>query len=265
MRVADLSASPTKRHRSRRSAPVEDSEESPPAGDEPNGTGLLSPTSANAAVDAKDEPLSSSASSTTSADPSPPSAAELSLAAQLASLTTAHDSLASSYRTLQTEMSDLKRVYQNLQEENESYEILLGERTLSGEVQDSHLFRSSAAWSSAAAPESSLYRLEEGDDETEGGGGGNGRRDTAHPRRPTRSPRISSPRSAHPESLDLAAELEAAEPVDTQDEEEGHRNRTEQAREKDLAHHGKASELGSVEGEDKLVCGEPSEARTLEY
>ena len=265
MRVADLTASPTKRHRSRRPAPVEDSEESSPAGDEPIGTGWLSPANACAAVDARDGPLSSSALSTTSADPSPPSAAELSLAAQLASLTTAHDSLASTYRTLQTEMSDLKRVYQNLQEENESYEILLGERTLSGEVQNSHLFRSSAAWSSAA-PESSLYRLEEGDDESEGGGGGgSGSRDSAHPRRPTRPPRISSSRSAHPESLDLAAELEAAEPVDTQDKEEGQRNRTEQAREKDLAHHSKAPELGSVEGEHKLVCGEPLEARALEY
>lgn len=263
MRVADLTASPTKRHRSRRSAPVEDSEESPPAGDEPTGTGLLSPADANAARNARDEPLSSSASSTTSADPSPPSAAELSLAAQLASLTTAHDSLASSYRTLQTEMSDLKRVYQNLQEENESYEILLGERTLSGEVQDSHLFRSSAAWSSVA-PESSLYRLEEGDDETEGGGG-IGSRDFAQPRRPSRSPRISSPRSAHPESLDLAAELEAADPVDTpEDEEEGHRNRTEQAREKELAHHGKAPELGSLEGKHKLSVASPR-SRAHEY
>ena len=49
-------------------------------------------------------------------------------------------------RTLQVELSELKRVYQDLQEENESYEILLGERTLNGEVQGTDLFRRSSAW-----------------------------------------------------------------------------------------------------------------------
>lgn len=43
-------------------------------------------------------------------------------------------------------MTDLKRVYQDLQEENESYEILLGERTLNGEVRGTELFRQSFQW-----------------------------------------------------------------------------------------------------------------------
>jgi len=43
-------------------------------------------------------------------------------------------------------MSDLKRVYQDLQEENESYEILLGEKTLSGEVTGTDFFRKSFSW-----------------------------------------------------------------------------------------------------------------------
>ncbi|ORY91517.1 hypothetical protein BCR35DRAFT_349332 [Leucosporidium creatinivorum] len=88
---------------------------------------------------------SSTASPTPSASVGP-TPAELALQDQLASLTTAHDSLSSTLRTLQTEMSDLKRVYQDLQEENESYEILLGEKTLNGEVRGSELFRQSFHW-----------------------------------------------------------------------------------------------------------------------
>lgn len=88
---------------------------------------------------------SSTASPTPSASAGP-TPAELALQDQLVSLTTAHDSLSSTLRTLQTEMSDLKRVYQDLQEENESYEILLGEKTLNGEVRGSELFRQSFHW-----------------------------------------------------------------------------------------------------------------------
>ncbi|GEM08376.1 hypothetical protein Rt10032_c05g2393 [Rhodotorula toruloides] len=86
----------------------------------------------------------------TSEGPSTPSGAststEVALRAQLDTLTTAHSSLSHTLRALQTEMADLKRVYQDLQEENESYEILLGERTLSGEVSRTELFRKSFQW-----------------------------------------------------------------------------------------------------------------------
>ncbi|GAA5883882.1 hypothetical protein JCM16303_007433 [Sporobolomyces ruberrimus] len=75
-----------------------------------------------------------------------PSPTELALRAQLDSLSTAHTSLTTSLRTLQTEMIDLKRVYQDLQQENESYEILLGEKTLSGEVTGTDFFRKSFSW-----------------------------------------------------------------------------------------------------------------------
>lgn len=90
--------------------------------------------------------LRSSTASPTPSASAGPTPAELALQDQLASLTTAHDSLSSTLRTLQTEMSDLKRVYQDLQEENESYEILLGEKTLNGEVRGSELFRQSFHW-----------------------------------------------------------------------------------------------------------------------
>ncbi|BGP47259.1 hypothetical protein JCM10450v2_003111 [Rhodotorula kratochvilovae] len=84
--------------------------------------------------------------SATSDSPSGPSATELSLRAQLDVLTTAHSSLTATLHKLQTEMSDLKRVYQDVQEQNESYEILLGEKTLSGEVRTTALFRQSFSW-----------------------------------------------------------------------------------------------------------------------
>ncbi|GAA5986470.1 hypothetical protein JCM10908_003766 [Rhodotorula pacifica] len=167
MRVADLTASPTKRHRSR-NASVADTAVTRDTVVE-HETSEAAETTSTAPPTVAATVSSSSASSTKSTEPAPPTATELSLISQLESLTTAHDSLASSYRTLQTEMTDLKRVFQDLQEENESYEILLGERTLSGEVRDSQLFRSSAAWitsvSGGPGTEPLLSTLEERDEE----------------------------------------------------------------------------------------------------
>lgn len=97
--------------------------------------------------------LSSTSVRSSTASPTPsagPSATELALQDQLASLTTAHSSLTHTLRALQVELSDLKRVYQDLQEENESYEVLLGERTLNGEVRGSALFRQSFHWTDNA-------------------------------------------------------------------------------------------------------------------
>ncbi|GAA5975199.1 hypothetical protein JCM5350_000180 [Sporobolomyces pararoseus] len=93
----------------------------------------------------------------TSTSPTP---LELSLQSQLDTLQTAHSSLSTTLRTLQTEMTDLKRVYKDLQEENESYEILLGEKTLSGEVTGTDFFRKSFSWGEGGT--------------VEGGGAGNG-------------------------------------------------------------------------------------------
>ncbi|GAA5923766.1 hypothetical protein JCM3775_000499 [Rhodotorula graminis] len=104
--------------------------------------------------------------SATSESTSSPSAAELALRDQLDTLTTAHSSLSSTLHKLQVEMADLKRVYQDVQEQNESYEVLLGERTLSGEVRTTALFRQSFSWG-----ESGLAGGDDGDWHHGGGGG----------------------------------------------------------------------------------------------
>lgn len=51
---------------------------------------------------------------------------------ELTTLSTSHGSIQSTLHLLQTQLNDLKRVNNELQEENESYNILLRERTLSG-------------------------------------------------------------------------------------------------------------------------------------
>ncbi|BGP15177.1 hypothetical protein JCM10213_008683 [Rhodosporidiobolus nylandii] len=114
------------------------------------------PSSASATSSSLAAPSASTAGSTSDGALTPtPSANEVALRAQLDSLSTAHSSLTSTLRTLQTEMADLKRVYQDLQEENESYEILLGEKTLSGEVTGTELFRKSFQWGEAGGDGSS--------------------------------------------------------------------------------------------------------------
>ncbi|KIO31827.1 hypothetical protein M407DRAFT_217076 [Tulasnella calospora MUT 4182] len=52
---------------------------------------------------------------------------------ELTTLSTSHTSMQSTLHLLQTQLNDLKRVNNELQEENESYNILLRERTLSGQ------------------------------------------------------------------------------------------------------------------------------------
>ena len=107
--------------------------------------------------------------SATSESTSSPSTAELALRDQLDTLTTAHSSLSSTLHKLQVEMADLKRVYQDVQEQNESYEVLLGERTLSGEVRTTALFRQSFSWG-----ESGLAGGDDGDWHHHGGAGAAG-------------------------------------------------------------------------------------------
>lgn len=51
---------------------------------------------------------------------------------ELSTLATSHASLQSTLVLLQTQLADLKRVNNELQEDNESYMILLREKTLSG-------------------------------------------------------------------------------------------------------------------------------------
>ncbi|KAK0506064.1 hypothetical protein EDD18DRAFT_1315602 [Armillaria luteobubalina] len=66
-------------------------------------------------------------------DPEQEPAEMTSLRLELSTLSTSHSSLQSTLVLLQTQLLDLKRVNHELQEENESYMILLREKTLSGQ------------------------------------------------------------------------------------------------------------------------------------
>jgi hypothetical protein len=72
-------------------------------------------------------------------DPTAPDAADeaepaemTALKLELSTLSTSYTSLQTTLNMLQTQLADLQRVHQELQEENESYMILLHEKTLSG-------------------------------------------------------------------------------------------------------------------------------------
>ncbi|GAA6054122.1 hypothetical protein JCM3770_003206 [Rhodotorula araucariae] len=157
LRISNLSAGHkrTSRRAGRKSAPadmrIDEYADESADGDQPPETPRAdappprSSTSSPAPSGTSTRSTTPSTSATSDA-PSGPSATELSLRAQLDTLTTAHSSLSSTLHKLQAEMSDLKRVYQDVQEQNESYEILLGEKTLSGEVRTTALFRQSFSW-----------------------------------------------------------------------------------------------------------------------
>ena len=66
-------------------------------------------------------------------DPDQEPAEMTSLRLELSTLSTSYSSLQNTLLLLQTQLVDLKRVNQELQEENESYMILLREKTLSGQ------------------------------------------------------------------------------------------------------------------------------------
>ncbi|GJN89683.1 hypothetical protein Rhopal_002670-T1 [Rhodotorula paludigena] len=160
LRISNLSSGNKRNGRpaARKSAPAdfrieEDRAEAEGADREDNEPDTPRPdTLPSRSSSASPAPSSASARSTTpstaatSDSPTPPTPAELSLRAQLDSLTTAHSSLSATLHKLQAEMADLKRVYQDVQEQNESYEILLGEKTLSGEMRGTALFRQSFSW-----------------------------------------------------------------------------------------------------------------------
>ncbi|KDQ63628.1 hypothetical protein JAAARDRAFT_119974 [Jaapia argillacea MUCL 33604] len=77
-----------------------------------------------------------------------------SLRLELSTLSTSYSSLQSTLVLLQTQLMDLKRVNRELQEENESYNILLTEKTLSGQY---HVMKQ-------VEPESEGTTSEEGED-----------------------------------------------------------------------------------------------------
>lgn len=176
-------------------------------------------------------------------------------------------------RTLQVELSELKRVYQDLQEENESYEILLGEKTLNGEVRDTDFFRRSSLWGDELVPAHSelepvgeLHESggeedgEEDEDEDEededegevdvdafllesqGTGSFNSGAVAAGP--PSGGRRKRPIAKSNGGGLDLAAELEAAQIAD-QEEKEPERKKKQTKKEKGL--------VAEIDGMHRLV------------
>ncbi|KAM0788970.1 hypothetical protein ACM66B_003043 [Microbotryomycetes sp. NB124-2] len=190
-----------------------------------------------------------------------PSVAEVQrLEEQLESLSTAHESLTSSFRALQTELGDLKRMYEQVQDENQSYEMLLGERTLNGEVQTTELFRRSFQWGDAspalgfsggleAVGEDDEYLDDEegSDEEFQGSSSGKeqDQRDQGSPsrlaarRKSRRQSRMSKQGGADAGGvLDLAAELEAAQDGDADAERERLQREKAERRRASLARRG---------------------------
>ncbi|KAI0304930.1 hypothetical protein BC826DRAFT_947161 [Russula brevipes] len=81
----------------------------------------------------EEEVVKPSVASQESEDPQAEPAAMTALKLELSTLSTSHGSLQNTLVLLQTQLVDLKRVNNQLQEENESYNILLREKTLSGQ------------------------------------------------------------------------------------------------------------------------------------
>lgn len=135
--------------------------------------------------------------------------------AQLSSLNTAHQSLTTTSRALQVELGDLKRLFSDLQEENESYQLLLGERTLNGTLRGSELLRGSWASEDELLGHNqglqSVGEDDEGDDEI-----GDEILDSTARISPTRRKTVARASGTALSvgsrgELDLASELEAAE------------------------------------------------------
>lgn len=100
-----------------------------------------SPSIASKDLDDQDEAITATSPSQTSRteDPTPTEGEEsepaemTALRLELTTLSTSHGSMQNTLHLLQTQLNDLKRVNHELQEENESYNILLRERTLNGQ------------------------------------------------------------------------------------------------------------------------------------
>lgn len=80
-----------------------------------------------------EKPVQGDAESAASAAEDTEPAEMTALRLELTTLSTSHASIQSTLHLLQTQLNDLKRVNNELQEENESYNILLRERTLNGQ------------------------------------------------------------------------------------------------------------------------------------
>ncbi|KAG5648082.1 hypothetical protein DXG03_007117 [Asterophora parasitica] len=98
---------------------------------------IYAPAESDAELDADDEvehtPFQKHVPQQVVDDPDTEPAEMTSLRLELSTLSTSYSSLQSTLVLLQTQLVDLKRVNHELQEENESYMILLREKTLSGQ------------------------------------------------------------------------------------------------------------------------------------
>ncbi|TFY61943.1 hypothetical protein EVJ58_g4188, partial [Rhodofomes roseus] len=88
---------------------------------------------ANTEADTQEDPNASQADGQDINDPEQEPAEMTALKLELSTLSTSYSSLQQTLVLLQTQLQDLKRVNNELQEENESYNILLRERTLNGQ------------------------------------------------------------------------------------------------------------------------------------
>ncbi len=98
----------------------------------PSPTVLVMPET-DAEEEEEEEAIEPSVPSQEKEDPHAEPAEMTALKLELSTLSTSHSSLQNTLGLLQTQLVDLKRVNNQLQEENESYNILLREKTLSGQ------------------------------------------------------------------------------------------------------------------------------------
>jgi hypothetical protein len=98
----------------------------------PSPTVLVMPET-DAEEEEEEEAVEPSVSTQEEEDPHAEPAEMTALKLELSTLSTSHSSLQNTLVLLQTQLVDLKRVNNQLQEENESYNILLREKTLSGQ------------------------------------------------------------------------------------------------------------------------------------
>jgi len=98
----------------------------------PSPTVLVMPET-DAEEEEEEEAVEPSVSTQEKEDPHVEPAEMTALKLELSTLSTSHSSLQSTLVLLQTQLVDLKRVNNELQEENESYNILLREKTISGQ------------------------------------------------------------------------------------------------------------------------------------
>lgn len=203
-------------------------------------------------------PVSYPASTSTTTAPATAAEPDPNLVASLAALRSERDQLVQSYQALtvqhdkqQEDLQQLREANSNLQDENESFQLLLGERTLSGEILGQGVFRET--WNALPPDATSSTRskrrsrlmeevLEEEEDEVyeDRGAGSMHAGAVAADGVVKRKASRSKMRGAPTAGLDLAAELDRAEDHDFNEEAEEDRMRSRRT------HNGRESSTISI-------------------